>query len=98
MNKKIFASGEWTIMRWIRLLFGVFILIEAMVNRDWLLGIGWLFLAGMAVVNVGCNSGCCLLTSGSCSVAPRENRRSPENPGTIEREAGTKGYPDQTAH
>jgi hypothetical protein len=44
----------WNFVRVIRFAFGVFIAVQSIITREWLLGFAGLFLTGTALFNVGC--------------------------------------------
>jgi hypothetical protein len=44
----------WNFVRLIRLALGVFITVQSIIAREWLLGFAGLFLTGTALFNVGC--------------------------------------------
>ena len=45
---------NWTIIRFLRLLIGIGIIVQAVVLQDLLLGAAGLLFGGMAVFNAGC--------------------------------------------
>lgn len=44
----------WNFIRLIRLIFGVWIVAQAIVEHEWILGLAGIFFAGTALFNVGC--------------------------------------------
>jgi hypothetical protein len=50
---KILLSG-WSVMRVIRLLIGLYAFWQAIVTKEPMLGLAGLFVAGMALANIGC--------------------------------------------
>jgi hypothetical protein len=44
----------WNFMRALRLVFGLYITIQAVVTKDWIFALAGLFLTGTALMNVGC--------------------------------------------
>ena len=63
--KHILLSG-WNFMRVIRLALGVFIIVQAFVLKDALLGILGFMFSGMALFNMGCCG------TGGCAVPMRK--------------------------
>lgn len=45
---------NWTIIRFLRLLIGIGIIVQAVVLQDFLLGAAGLLFSGMALFNAGC--------------------------------------------
>lgn len=52
MKEVIFTN--WTISRFLRLIIGVAILVQAFVSKDTLFGIAGLLFTSMAILNLGC--------------------------------------------
>lgn len=52
--------NNWTFMRFLRLVAGIAIFVQAVINKDILFGIAGLTFTAMAVFNIGCcgASGC----------------------------------------
>lgn len=50
---KKLLSG-WNVMRVVRLLIGLYALWQAIVTKEPMLGLAGLFVAGMALANIGC--------------------------------------------
>ena len=44
----------WNFVRLIRLVLGIYIMIQSFMTREWILGFAGLFLTGTALFNVGC--------------------------------------------
>jgi hypothetical protein len=44
----------WNFVRLIRLALGLFITVQSMMTREWILGFAGLFLTGTALFNIGC--------------------------------------------
>lgn len=44
----------WNLMRLLRLGVGIYAIVGAIQQREWLFGLAGVFLAGMAILNVGC--------------------------------------------
>ncbi len=61
--KELLFTG-WNYMRWIRLILGILIAIQAIVQKDVLSGL----LATFLLFQAGTNTGCC--GDASCTVAP----------------------------
>ena len=61
---------NWTIIRFLRLLIGIGIIVQAVVLQDILLGAAGLLFGGMAVFNAGCCG-----TAG-CATPARKSARS----------------------
>ena len=57
--KQILLSG-WNFMRWLRLIMGVYLLVNAWLSKDWMAGFFGAFFTFQAVTNTGCcgASGC----------------------------------------
>lgn len=64
INMKQAILGNWNFMRFLRLGLGVFIIVQAVITKDWSLGILGLFFTIMTVLNIGCcgNGGCAAAT------------------------------------
>ncbi len=57
MFDKIFSSWNW--IRFIRLAFGVYIVVQSVLTKEWIfVGLGGL-LTLMPLLNIGCGSGGC---------------------------------------
>jgi len=67
--KKILTG--WHLMRVIRLLMGIVAIGQAIVTKEWILGLAGGFLLYMALANLGCY---CV---NSCSVQPPDVNRKP---------------------
>lgn len=51
---------NWNFIRLLRLLLGIIIIVQAIINKDWIFGLAGLFFAGMALFNQGCcGTGAC---------------------------------------
>lgn len=68
MKKKIFLN--YSILRVLRLCIGIAIFIQAIIEKNVLLGIAGLFFAGMAIANVGC------CTTGACNMKEQKKNQS----------------------
>jgi hypothetical protein len=44
----------WNFIRLIRLVFGIWIGVQAILQQEWMLGFAGIFFAGTALFNVGC--------------------------------------------
>ena len=51
---------NWNLMRLLRLMVGIFIIVQSIQTRDWTMGILGILFTIMPVFNIGCcgNSGC----------------------------------------
>lgn len=67
-------------MRWLRLGMGIYALVAAVLQQEWILGIAGVLLAGMALLNIGC------CTGSTCSPMPRRNNGSGKTGTTIQYE------------
>lgn len=45
---------HWNFLRWMRLLIGVAILVQAIVSKDWLFGLAGVFFTALPLLNIGC--------------------------------------------
>ena len=61
---------NWTIVRFIRLLIGIGIIVQAVVLQDLLLGAAGLLFGGMALFNAGCCG------TAACAAAARKSGKS----------------------
>lgn len=66
--KQTLFSG-WHFMRWLRLVFGIFFIVEAIQMHDLMIGV----IAGFFLLTAITNVGCC--SQGRCAV-PKRNRKS----------------------
>ena len=57
----------WHLMRWLRLVFGIFFIVQAIQMHDLMFGV----IAGFFLVTAITNTGCC--GSGSCASPIRKN-------------------------
>lgn len=69
--KQVLFSG-WHFMRWLRLIFGIFFLVQAIQVHDTLLGI----IAGFFLFTSLTNTGCC--GAGGCAVPFQKTNKEPE--------------------
>ena len=44
----------WNFVRLIRLVLGLYIMVQSVLTKEWILGFAGFFLAGTALFNVGC--------------------------------------------
>jgi hypothetical protein len=68
----------WNFMRWLRLGTGIYALVAAVMQQEWILGFAGVFLSGMALLNIGCCAG------GTCTPIPRRNITEKDTGGTIQ--------------
>jgi len=73
LKQRIFA--DWHLMRWLRLLFGIIFIVQAVQMKDLLVGL----IAGFFLVTALTNTGCC----GSRSCATPRVRKQEEEPENI---------------
>lgn len=59
----------WHLMRWLRLIFGIFFIIQAIQMRDWLIGIAGGFFLVTSIINIGCCG------AGRCAAPMRKETR-----------------------
>lgn len=61
--KQIFFTN-WHLMRWLRLLFGIIFIVQAVQSADWLPGLIAAFFLITALTNTGCcgSNGCAVNT------------------------------------
>jgi|694.fasta_scaffold00585_19 Na+/alanine symporter len=51
---------NWSFIRALRLLIGIIIIVQAVMNKEWVFGIAGIFFACMALFNQGCcGTGAC---------------------------------------
>jgi hypothetical protein len=66
----------WNLMRLLRLGIGIYAIVGAIQQREWLFLLAGVFLAGMAIMNVGC-------CGVSCAAPPRRSAAT-DTPTTFE--------------
>lgn len=64
--------SKWSLMRFLRLLIGIVIIVQAVIARDILFGIAGLFFTALPVLNIGCCG------TGSCYVPPKKSTSAPK--------------------
>lgn len=62
MKEAVFK--HWTFSRFLRLIIGLAILVQALISKDTLFGLAGLLLTSMALFNMGCCG------AGGCSATP----------------------------
>lgn len=60
MKQTIFYN--WNFMRFIRLVLGIFIIVQGVMAKDWGIGLLGIFFTAMPLLNIGCCG------AGGCSV------------------------------
>lgn len=60
-------TGNWNVLRFIRLALGITVMIQAVMTKDPLMELAGAFLTGMAVFNLGCCG------KGGCTTFPKSN-------------------------
>jgi len=50
--ERIFSN--WNLMRIIRLIIGIYAGYQSIVMHEWILGLAAVYVAGMAILNIGC--------------------------------------------
>ena len=60
MKQTIFYN--WNFMRFIRLVLGIFIIVQSVIVKDWAIGLLGIFFTAMPLFNIGCCG------AGGCSV------------------------------
>lgn len=68
--------SNWHFMRWLRLIFGVFFMVQALQMHDWLVGT----IAGFFLITAIANVGCC--GAGNCAVRIDEHITNDKNSST----------------
>ena len=62
MKRSMF--NNWNFFRWLRLLAGLAVIVQAVLTKDLLFALAGLLFAAMAIFNIGCcGSGACYLPS-----------------------------------
>ena len=64
--KQILLSN-WNFMRVIRLVLGIFIIVQAAMVKDWTMGLLGVFFTALPVLNIGCCG------AGGCATPPKKN-------------------------
>jgi hypothetical protein len=59
--------SNWNFMRVIRLVLGIFIMVQAVVVKDWTMGLLGIFFTALPVLNIGCCG------AGGCATPPKKN-------------------------
>lgn len=59
--------GNWNFMRVIRLVLGIFIIVQAAMIKDWTMGLLGVFFTALPVLNIGCCG------TGACTTPPKKN-------------------------
>ncbi len=59
--------SDWHLMRVVRLVFGIFFVIQAFVMKDWLVGVVGAWFSYQAITNTGCCGTSCATTPVSYS-------------------------------
>jgi len=59
--------NDWNFVRWVRLVMGIAIIVQAVVVKDIMFSVIGIALAGMAVFNIGCCG------AGNCYTAVKNN-------------------------
>lgn len=63
MKQRILTG--WTFQRWLYLIFGGIVMVQAVVEQQWLVLLPAGYFAAMAIFNFGCAAGGC--AGGACS-------------------------------
>jgi hypothetical protein len=59
-NMKEAVLRNWNFFRFLRLVLGIVIIVQAIMARDWVFGLAGAFFSGMALFNQGCcGTGAC---------------------------------------
>ena len=61
--------SNWNFMRVIRLVLGLFIMVQAALVKDWTMGLLGVFFTALPVLNIGCCG------TGGCATPPEKNRK-----------------------
>lgn len=64
---------NWTFFRFLRLIMGIGIIVQAIYSKDMLLGLVGLLFTGMPVFNIGCCG------AGGCSIPSKKGTDTPKD-------------------